>query len=463
MDAKAYHGRMPNARYRSPMPVSAEELFAWHRRPNAFARITPPWENARLLEAPEPWGDGTRWIIRTQVLGPIAFRWVAEHFNIIPDRQFCDRQIHGPFHSWEHTHRFNPDGPTSLLEDEIDYTLPLGWPGRMLAGGLIRRRIDRMFAWRHWITRSDLERHAEVRDRPRLTVAITGSRGLIGTELVNFLTTGGHHVIRLLSDASAPPKYSDGTEWRAWRPREPLPAGALSGVDAVVHLAGANIAERRWTAARKLELRESRVIPTRHLAEAAARDGVPSFLSGSAVGIYGNRGNEALPETAEPGTGFLADLGRDWEAAAAGPRRVVLLRTGIVLSPKGGALAKQLPAFRLGGGAVLGSGEQIVPWIDIQDMVYTIHHLLMQPEIAGPVNLCAPQAVSNRVFGRTLARVLHRPFLFTAPRFLLRLGLGELADEALLAGQRAQPAALQASGYRFANESLEDALRNMLP
>ncbi len=447
---------MAHELYRSAMPVSGDELYAWHARPGAFGRLTPPWEDAELTHATGLWGEGIRWTIRTRLLGPVKTNWVAEHFDVVPGRQFCDRQLKGPFARWEHTHRFIPEGETSILEDAIDYTPPLHLP----VSFIIRDRLKAMFDYRHAITREDLRRHAHFQSRPRLSVAVTGSSGLIGSEVVNFLTSGGHRVKRLVR-GEAKPKFDDGTLWQSWTPKEPLPAGALSGVDALIHLAGDNIASGRWTDAKKAKIRDSRIIPTRHLAAAVERDGVKVFLSGSAVGGYGDRGDELLTEDSALGSGFLAEVCREWEEASQCRARVVNLRTGIVLSPKAGALAKQLPAFRLGQGAVLGSGTQYTPWIDINDMVYAIHHLLMS-DVRGPVNLCSPSPVTNRVFGRVLARVLRRPYLLTVPPFALRLLFGELADAALLASTQAVPAKLQADGFEFMNAELEPSLRMLL-
>ncbi|CAN5518438.1 TIGR01777 family oxidoreductase [soil metagenome] len=452
---------MTTANSESEMPVSAAELYAWHGRPGAFSRLTPPWERAELIHSSGPWAEGTRWTIRTKILGPLKLNWIAEHHSFIQGRQFCDRQIHGPFAEWNHTHRFVPVGDSSRLEDNVEYQLPFG-PVSFQMRSMIRRKLEIMFAYRHRVTAEDLRRHQQFQHAPRLTVAITGSRGLIGTQLTSFLTSGGHRVIRFISGSFTRPSFDDGTEWRAWNPKEPLPPGEFDGVDAVINLAGDNIASGRWTTAKKAKLRESRVIPTRHLATAVTRDRVPTFLSGSALGIYGNRGDEVLNEDNTTGTGFLAELAKKWEESAKAEGRVVTLRTGIVLSPQGGALAKQLLPFRLGGGAVLGNGNQFLPWIDLQDIVYTIHHALLTPTLFGPVNLCVPQAVTNREFSRTLARVLNRPLLLTVPGFALRLLFGEMAEEALLASMNAVPAKLLASGFTFAQPTLETSLRTML-
>lgn len=286
------------------------------------------------------------------------------------------------------------------------------------------------------------------------TVAISGSRGLIGSALVPHLESLGYRVRRLMRSGANEDDI-------AWSPREPLPPGALRGVDAVVHLAGENIAQGRWSRAKKQRILESRVLPTRLLAEAVTRDGVPTLLSASAVGIYGDRGVELLTESAPLGEGFLAEVGRAWEAAASCPARVVNLRIGVVLSTQGGALRKQLLAFRLGLGAVLGSGRQYLPWIARDDLIGAIGHLL-RSSLRGPVNLCSPSPVTNREFGRTLARVMQRPFLLRIPRPILRMLFGELADAALLASLRGVPEKLLGDGFSFRHAELEGALRFLL-
>lgn len=298
-----------------------------------------------------------------------------------------------------------------------------------------------------------------------LTIAVTGSRGLIGSALVALLAADGHRAVRLVTGMATPPP-GDGTPWVPWEPMSPVDPAVFAGADAVVHLAGENLADGRWTAAKKARIRDSRVTPTRHVAAAAAAGGVKVFVSGSAVGIYGDRGDEELTEDSPPGTGFLADVCREWEAAAepavAAGRRVVWLRTGMVLSVAGGALAKQLPAFRFGGGAVLGSGRQWVSWVGIGDVARAIRHALTADVVSGPVNVVSPDPVTNREFARALGRVLRRPVLLTLPRFMLRAAFGEVADAALLASQRAVPRKLSAAGFAFERSELEEELRHLL-
>ncbi|QDU20116.1 Epimerase family protein [Urbifossiella limnaea] len=452
------------------MPASADDVFAWHARPGAFARLTPPWETADVLGVEGAFGTpGYRVSVRTKLVGPVGGTMVAEHPSFTPGREFRDVQRRGPFAYWEHTHRFLPDGPeASTLEDHIEFRLPLGPLGKLFGGGMVERRLAAMFAYRHAVTASDLRRHAAFRDRPRLRVAITGSRGLLGAELTHFLTCGGHRVRRLVRGDVPKATYDDGTESVPWNPNAAPPPELLAGCDAVVHLAGDNLADGRWTERKRRAIRDSRVTPTRLLAEAVAKapNGPRVFLSGSAVGIYGDRGDEVLTEESAPGSGFLADVCREWEAAATpaadAGTRVALLRTGIVLTPRGGALAKQLPAFRAGGGAVLGDGTQWFAWVTSGDWVGAVHHALMTDAVRGPVNVTAPHPVTNGTFTETLARVLHRPALLRLPRSVLRVMFGAMADEALLTSLRAVPRKLLETGFVFDHADAEAALRYVL-
>ncbi|MEU6425470.1 TIGR01777 family oxidoreductase [Microbispora sp. NPDC046973] len=296
-----------------------------------------------------------------------------------------------------------------------------------------------------------------------MTTVVTGSSGLLGTALVGALRAGGHEVRRLVRRAPA------GPDERFWDPAGGvLDPGALEGADAVVHLAGAGIGDRRWSEAYKRELVDSRVSGTRTLAEALARTkgGPRVLLSSSAVGFYGDTGDRAVDESAPAGTGFLADLVRGWEGATAPAGeagvRVTLLRTGVVLSGRGGALARMLPIFKMGAGAVLGSGRQYVSWISLPDWVDAVRFLLAH-ELAGPVNLTAPEPVTNAEYTAALAKALRRPTMpLPAPRLALRLALGEFAEEALLAGQRVLPRRLLDAGHRFAHPTIGEALAAVL-
>jgi hypothetical protein len=297
-----------------------------------------------------------------------------------------------------------------------------------------------------------------------MKILLSGSSGLIGSAVARRRAERGDHVVRLVRRESP----ADPNEI-AWDPvGARLEASALEGFDAVVHLAGENIAEGRWTAVKKARIRDSRVEGTRLLAEALARCSQPprALVAASAIGFYGDRGDEELDETSAPGAGFLAEVCRAWEAAAEpaidGGIRVVHLRIGMVLSADGGALAKMMPLFRAGLGGRLGHGRQSMSWIAIDDLVEAVGHAIAHEGCAGPVNAVAPQPVTNRQFTQTLARVLRRPAWFPAPAFALRILLGEMADELLLASARVYPRRLEAQGFVFGHPDLEGALRSLL-
>ncbi len=447
------------------LPVSAAVAFAWHERPGALERLIPPWEKVELVSREgEGLQPGSRITLRTKI-GPVSTEWVAEHRERVPGRLFSDVALRGPFAHWEHRHEFSDtsDGGC-VLRDRIAYALPGGAAGRALGGKTVRRRLERLFSWRHATTREDLRFALDHIEARRLRVLVSGASGLIGRALVPFLRTQGHEVLRLVRGEPRSPEEVE------WRPEAGVVKLERAGeIDAVVHLAGAGIADKRWTQARRREIRDSRVNGTRLLAEALAARARPPrvVVGGSAIGYYGHAGEAWLDETSPVGEGFLAEVTRAWEAAwapldAAGTRRVYL-RTGIVLSPAAGALAKLLLPFRLGLGGRVGHGRQWWSWISIDDQVGAIAHALSTEALRGPLNAVAPAPVTNAEFAATLGRVLGRPALLPTPSAALRLALGRgLTDEALMASQRVRPMALAATGYRFRHENLEVALRHVL-
>ena len=459
---------MPEFVQRSLMPTSAEELFAWHSRPGAFDRLLSPWEQIELRQATHSLMDGERaeFVIP---IGPFRRRWIAEHHAVPDGIGFRDVQLVGPFARWEHTHRMTPAEGTnseSWLEDRIEYDVPLGVIGRALLGRHIRRSLERTFAYRHRVTAADLAAHQAARDKQgirAMKILVTGSTGLVGSAVVPFLTTGGHRVLRLVRGTA---RGDDEIAWNSATGE--IDATKLEGLDAVVHLAGENIATGHWTAAKKAAIRDSRVNGTRWLSEALAKlANKPRVLVGaSAIGFYGERGDEVMTESSDPGSSFLCNVCREWEAATEPARaagiRVVNLRIGVVLTPRGGALAKMLLPFKLCAGGVVGSGRQFWSWIALDDVVGAIHHAITHDEISGPVNAVSPEPATNRDFTKTLGRVLGRPTIVPMPAFAVRLLLGELGEELLLASTRVVPSRLQETGYPFCCQTLEGALRHLL-
>ena len=296
-------------------------------------------------------------------------------------------------------------------------------------------------------------------------VLVSGASGPIGKALLPTLRANGAHITRLVRN-NAPPSYSD-EQTIPWQPEQPLSADVLSGFDAVIHLAGESIVGR-WTEAKKKKIHDSRVIGTRNLAQALAqaKDKPQVFLCSSAIGYYGSRGDESLTEESEPGTGFLAEVCQEWEGAthpaAEAGIRTVAIRTGVVLSREGGALGKMLPAFKMGAGGNIGDGRQWMSWIDVQDLIGAIHHILKSDLLYGPVNMVAPRPVTNAEFTRTLASVLSRPALFPMPAFAVKLLFGEMGETVLLGSQRVEPTQLVSSGYPFRFRELRTSLQNTL-
>lgn len=292
-------------------------------------------------------------------------------------------------------------------------------------------------------------------------VLVTGVSGPIGTALLPSLKSRGYEVTRMVRGTAT------GADQIPWNPCEPIAPEKVSGFDAVIHLAGESIVGR-WTKAKKIKIRQSRVSGTTALAEALAQATTKPqvFVCSSAIGYYGDRGSEVLYETSKPGVGFLPDVCREWEAAtqaaAKAGIRTVKMRTGVVLSPQGGALGKMLPPFKMGVGGKIGDGRQWMSWIDVQDMVGAIHHILKSDLLQGPVNMVAPKPVTNEEFTRTLGSVLSRPTILPVPAFAVKLAFGEMGETVLLGSQRVEPTQLVMSGYPFRFSTLRASLENIL-
>lgn len=442
---------MTTVEHTSRLAASATEVWDWHMRPGAFERLMPPGVEARLISRDPgvPLSGRATIAIRR---GPMRANWVANHHGDAGSMRFVDDQESGPMRAWCHEHAVVAQPTGCLYRDTIVVEGPWWIPN-----GVLRRQVERDLAWRHARVAADLERHARYPGAPQ-RILLTGSSGLVGTALGAYLSSAGHQVVRLLR-APSPDQPRDALVWD-FHGRPP----DLAGFDAVIHLAGANVAGRRWTAAAKRDLRASRIGPTAALASALAFQPPRAFILASGINYYGARPDE-VDETAPGGAGFLAELVRDWEAAAEPARaagiRVAHLRISMVLAAGGGALAKMVPAYRLGLGGRLGRGDQPVGWVALDDVVGAFEHVLHRP-LAGPLNLITGWC-AQRDFAAALARVLHRPRLAPpAPAFALRLALGQMADEVLLTGTAARAARLRDDGFVFRLPTLDAALRSEL-
>lgn len=443
--------------HNSVVAAPLDEVFAWHERPGAFERLTPPWQPVKLVQESDSVEEGDA------ILGlPFGLRWVARHDpgGYLPPHQFVDQTVEAGIRSlpiamilpWRHRRQFEAvDAENTRATDRVTT-----WVGS--------RVLRPMFRYRHRQLADDLAAHrwaTQLGVKPT-TIAVTGSSGLVGSALCAFLTTGGHRVIRLVR------RPARGPDERQWNPMSPGPT-LLEGVDAVVHLAGESIFGR-FTDGHKQTIRDSRIEPTRLLADLAARspNGPKTFVSASAIGFYGSdRGEESLTESSSVGDGFLAEVVSDWEGAtkpaADGGVRVVTVRTGIVQAAQGGTLRLFRPLFEVGLGGPVAGGDQWFSWIDLNDLLDVYHRALFDEKLSGPVNAVAPEPVRNAEYARTLARILRRPALLPVPRFGPRLLLGtEGSEELAEANQLVEPQALQKAGHTFRHPSLEGSLRHQL-
>ena len=455
---------------KTQIPVSQQELYDWHASGAAFERLAPPWETIVISNweggiatqdqpKEEQFGDiskGAKISLKTKI-GPIWQKMLAEHVAHQEPDFFVDEMRKGPFSHWRHTHRFLPtEEGNSVLEDEIQYKLPLSPLSSLIAGSFARKKLDRMFSFRHMRTQRDLEQKKKY-TMSRQKIAVTGASGLVGTQLCAFLRSMGHEVYPVSRKQQEKRKetlsFFDSTGWE--------------GIDAVIHLAGESIAER-WSQDKKRRILDSRVQLTSRLATLLSQLDQPPkvFVSASAVGFYGHRATEDCTEGSSKGTGFLSDVCQQWENAILPAKeksiRCVSPRIGMVLSPRGGALQKMLLPFRMGAGGPVGSGKQWMSWISIDDLVYMLYFCVCNPNVQGPINATTPNPVSNKEFGKQLGRALHRPAIMPLPSFAVRLIFGEMGQALLLEGAKVLPRKAQDLRYEFVHPTLQTYFSEVL-
>ena len=450
--------------HRTEVENSIEEAFAWHERKGAFRRLMPPWELAEEVRADDNLREGAQRIFRFP-MGPVKMSWVAQHTGYNPPHSFEDVMLKGPFKSWHHTHNFeNTSDGKVMIHDKVKYKLPMGFLGKLVAGRMIKKRLKRMFTARELRLERDLKRHADFSHIKRKKILVAGSSGLIGRQLVAFLDTGGHDVWRLVRRT---PKSNE--KEISWSPdKGEIDAQQLEGFDAIIHLGGAGIGDKRWSKKRLKLIEESRTISTTLLAETIAKlnNKPESFIVSSAVGWYGERSDEELDEHSTPGEGFLPTTCANWEQSCQTARdagvRTINLRTGIVLDATGGALGKMLLPAKLGAGGPIGFGKQWYSWISMDDQIYATHHLIMNDQCEGAYNLTAPNPVRQKQFAKVLGKVLKRPAFIPTPPFGIWVLFGKMGVALTTESTKVVPSKLIESGYNFQHENLEPALRDCL-
>lgn len=446
--------------HRAFFRCTARELYDWHSREGALERLIPPWHKCTVLARTGTITPGSLVDLRLYG-GPFPFRWQARHVAETPGEMFRDIQQKGPFAQFSHSHYFSDTEQGALLEEQIEYALPCH---RWVPTALLRRidnELRRVFHYRENVLRDDLALHRRCSSKP-LRLLVSGASGVIGQTLVPLLTTGGHDVWTLVRR-----RPNRNRREIFWDPQNgQLDPAALPQLDGVIHLAGAYIGLGRWSTARKKRVLESRVKGTRVLVSALAALATPPevFLCASAIGYYGDCRSLLTDEDAGPGDGYISEVCRTWEEeaehAAHSGMRTILMRLGVGLTPRGGALRKLNTP--LGLIRRFGDGEQYISWMSLDDMAAAMLHCLVTPQLAGPLNIAAPLPVTNAAFMRTLAKVTGRPLLFPVSTDLLQLIYGQMASEILLSGCRVSVSKLVDSGFTLRHPSLDLALAHLL-
>lgn len=445
--------------YISSLPFPAEEVFSWYMRPRALSRLLPPWRKVKILyQEGSPDEEGSHVGLQVQ-FGGVPWKWILQHRDQVPGKEFSDCQVKGPFEYYRHRHQVEPiDAYSCRVIDDIIYRLPCG-----LSLPQINREFQKLFRWRYEIMRGDLGLISRYQTEP-MRILLSGATGMIGRVLEAFLCTAGHDVVRLVRKVESPNLHTV-----RWDPvHGDFQKEDFEGFDAVIHLAGENIAAGRWTKKRKESLFLSRCRDSWLLSQALTRLYRPpkTVICASAIGYYGDRKEEELTEESSKGEGFLADLCAKWEDAMQAIEnrgsRVVHTRFGAVLSADGGVLHHSLLPFKLGLGGRLGSGNQMMSWVGIDDVIGSIYHVLMTESLHGPVNVTAPYPVRQVDFACALAHQLGRPSFVPIPASVLRATLGQMAEELLLSSAQVIPKKLLETGYAFRYTHLPKALEYVM-
>ena len=452
---------MPTYTRSSTLDGSIEDVARWHFQSSALLRLVPAWAGVEVLELPPRLEDGAIVTLRVPVPPVGRKRWVSRIEDVHPGVSFVDDQVSGPFRMWRHEHRLSKDDSgLCRLTDSLEFTLPHPPPLSTIGERVVERALVKTFSWRHRRTGQDVARLRET-GWVRRKVLLSGASGLVGASLRTLLEVAGCDVVRLVRRR---PDSEKGEFF--WDPaRGEIDPQAFEGVEAVVNLSGAGIADKRWTDERKALIRSSRVDSTALLAHsiAALSGQKPAFICASATGLYGNRPDGRCTERDAPGDSFLARTCVDWESAAEPARaagaRVANLRIGVVVAYAGGAVAKLRRPVSLGVAGPVGSGRQGMSWIALDDLVGVIAHAIVDDRYSGPINCVAPEVVDNRGFMKAMGRVMRRPTIAPLPACAARAMFGQMGEEALLQGAFAVPEKLEALGFRFDFPELEDALR----
>lgn len=459
------------------LPFDQKTVFDYHARRGAIDRLIPPWERVKILKRNDSLDVGTE-VLLQQSLGPLKMEWLAKHTAYEPPQRFQDIQVRGPFRSWIHDHLIeSTSDQTSRLTDSVQFRLPYGLIGQ-LGSHWIDAKVASMFNYRHQTTLEDLQYSAHIKSLVpagrTMRIGVSGSSGMIGRRVCALASVSGIHVVRIVrpgtpsADASIPAEsvttFANGTFSNP---------NLVEQLDAIIHLGGHGIADNRWTQSTKNKILSSRVDSTKALVKGMKGLKTPptKFVCASGIGAYGDQGesicsDESLDNQRPDGSSFLEQVSYEWESAAReylDCGNLCIGRLAMAIHPLEGALSKMIPLFRLGFGGKLGSGKQYWSWIHVDDAAGAFLHLALNPKSSGLYNLSSPAPVTNSEFTDILCSKLKRWAILPAPKFGLRLMLGQMADELLLASIRATPSRLVGESFPFRARTLDQAFNRLLP
>lgn len=448
-------------KYKTEIKSDVHTAFEWHEREGALQRLTPPWEKVELVEKSDGIDIGAKCTLNVGT-GFFSIPWQAEHIEYYKDRHFKDRQNKGPFSLWEHSHDFSQNNDITTIDDTVEYRLPMHFISKFIAGGMIKKKLLKMFRCRSSVSKNDIEIISEYKPEPK-TIVVSGSSGVVGSALIPYLQTQGHKIIRLVRNEK---QLCIGDV--CWNPNAGIVEDQFEDADVVIHLTGEPIGDARWTEEKKLSIIDSRVKSTSLLAKTIASMNKPPklLICASAIGYYGDRGEEELTEESGAGNDFISEVCSSWEQSAKPAEdagvRVVYLRIGVALSPAGGALERTYKSSMLGMGSVLGSGEQYLSWVAMDDVLYSMTHIMETDSLRGPVNLTSPNPVKWKEYADTLAGVFGMPRFLKVPEWLIKAVYGQMGREVLLASAKVYPKKLLESGFTFRYPLLKDTLNHLL-
>ncbi|ADR19649.1 TIGR01777 family oxidoreductase [Calditerrivibrio nitroreducens] len=448
---------MPKFEYTSEFECSIEELFSYHERKAVVNRLIPPWDDVVVVKEPQNLIDSDAEFLVT--LAPlVCFRWIAKHCDYVKNNQFKDIQLTGPFRRWEHTHLFGSNEyGKSYLTDRIEFEPLFSSISRIFAENMIREKLIKTFRYRHTVTKNDIDFIKKQSTNKQFVIGIAGSSGVIGRELTSFLRLLGHTVYKIVRKI---PKQRDEIFFNL--EKEEL-TNLSEPLDIVINLAGEPISEGLWTDKKLKAIYDSRVVFTSKLIQAIKKLEKPiiHYINASAIGYYGDR-KERLSEDGSKGDGFISDLCQKWELAAKNDLfPTTILRIGVVLTPKGGALKQLLKFVNLNLGATLGDGEQYISWITMDDLIYGITHILNN-RLEGVFNMVSPSPVTQKEMMDTISNKLRKVRILSLNRKTVELIYGRLGKEVLLANNYVIPDRLNLSNYNFYFPYLESALDHLL-